>query len=142
MWNDFFNGEKDISFESKLKKYNPKLEFVYYKYVSENIDQFKNKKLIAFAGIGNPKNFFDFLMDNNLNVVKQISYPDHHDYSKKPGPSNWIKKNYGAELITTEKDYMRIDSDNRQNFNCIPIKVNLENPNFLKNFLRKKILWK
>ncbi len=50
------------------------------------------------------------------------------------------KKNYGAELITTEKDYMRIDSDNRQNFNCIPIKVNLENPNFLKNFLRKKIL--
>ena len=137
----FFNGEKDISFESKLKKYNPKLEFVYYKYVSENIDQFKNKKLIAFAGIGNPKNFFDFLMDNNLNVVKQISYPDHHDYSKKSlDHLIELKKNYGAELITTEKDYMRIDSDNRQNFNCIPIKVNLENPNFLKNFLKKKIL--
>jgi len=137
----FFNGKKDISFESKLKKYNPKLEFVYYKYVSENISELKNKKLIAFAGIGNPENFFDFLTSNNLNIVKQIKYPDHYDYSKKNlDYLIQLKKKYGAKLITTEKDYMRIDSYNRQNFNYVPIKVDLENPDFLKNILRKKIL--
>ena len=114
---------------------------MYYKYVSENISELKNKKLIAFAGIGNPENFFDFLTSNNLNIVKQIKYPDHYDYSKKNlDYLIQLKKKYGAKLITTEKDYMRIDSYNRQNFNYVPIKVDLENPDFLKNILRKKIL--
>ena len=50
-----------------------------------------------------------------------------------------LKKKYDARLITTEKDYLRIDSEHRQNFDYIPIKVSLENSNFLKNILRKKI---
>ena len=35
--------------------------------LSENIDNFKNKKVIGFAGIGNPKNFFDLLKENKIN---------------------------------------------------------------------------
>ena len=137
----FLNGKKDYDFEVKLKKYNPALQFVYYEYVAEDIDKLKNKKLIAFAGIGNPENFFNFLKKNNLNIVKEIKYPDHYDYSKKNLDYLInLKKRYGAQLITTEKDYMRIKSDDRQNFLCLPIKVNLESPDFLKNTIRKKIL--
>tara|TARA_B100000029_G_scaffold159867_1_gene155603 strand:- start:627 stop:1559 length:933 start_codon:yes stop_codon:yes gene_type:complete len=137
----FFNGKKDIDFETKLKKYNPKLKFVYYEYVSKNLNEFKNKKLIAFAGIGNPENFFDFLKKNNLNVIKEIKYPDHYNYSKKNlDHLVTLKKKYNARLITTEKDYMRIDSDYHQNFDFISIKTNLEDLNFLKNLIGKKIL--
>ena len=53
-----------------LKKYNKNLNFFYYNYKAENIDQFKNKKLIAFAGIGDPESFFHFLKYSHLNVVK------------------------------------------------------------------------
>ena len=117
------------------------MQFVYYEYVAEDIDKLKNKKLIAFAGIGNPENFFNFLKNNNLNIVKEIKYPDHYDYSKKNLDYLInLKKRYGAKLITTEKDYMRINSDDRQNFLYLPIKVNLESPDFLKNTIRKKIL--
>ena len=97
--------------------------------------------MIAFAGIGNPDNFFDFLKENNLNIIKEMKYPDHYSYSRKN--LNYLielKKKYAAKLITTEKDYMRIDSDYRQNFNYLPIEASLENSDFLKNFIRKKIL--
>ena len=137
----FFNGKKDLDFEKSLKKYNPKLEFFYYEYISKSLDEFKNKKLIAFAGIGNPVNFFDFLKKNNLNVVKEIKYPDHYSYSEKNLEFLIeLKKKYGARLITTEKDYLRIDSDYRQYFDHVPIKTNFENEEFLKNTLRKKVL--
>jgi tetraacyldisaccharide 4'-kinase len=48
------NGKKDVEFEQKLLKYNSKLIFFYYNYYAENLLDLKNKKLIAFAGIGNP----------------------------------------------------------------------------------------
>ena len=77
------NGKKDVEFEQKLLRYNSKLIFFYYNYYAKNLLDLKNKKLIAFAGIGNPKNFFDFLKLNQLNIVKEISYPDHYQYTEK-----------------------------------------------------------
>ena len=79
----FYNGTKDRIFEQKIKKHNPKIEFVYYKYEATNINEFKNKKLIALAGIGNPDNFFNFLEDYKLNIIKKLRYPDHYRFSKK-----------------------------------------------------------
>ena len=47
-----------------------------------NIDQFKNKKILAFAGIGNPINFFS-LLKLNLDLKKTLSYPDHFEFKKE-----------------------------------------------------------
>ena len=44
---------------------------------------FKNQKITVFAGIGNPINFFDLLKKNEINVLEQISFPDHYKYSTK-----------------------------------------------------------
>ena len=66
-------------------------------------------KLIAFAGIGNPENFFDLLKDHKLNIVETIKFPDHHQYSEKELENllSKIKEN-NTILLTTEKDYFRI----------------------------------
>ena len=45
------NGKKNLQFEDKLKIYNNKLEFFYFNYFIKNVNEFKNKKLIPFAGI-------------------------------------------------------------------------------------------
>ena len=55
------NGEKDELFEKKILNINKNLHIVYSNYSHKNLNKFRNKKLLAFAGIGNPKNFFKLL---------------------------------------------------------------------------------
>ena len=102
-------GDKNEQFERKALDVSNKIKIFYSKYLPLNINEFKNKKLFAFAGIGNPMNFFQLLRENNLDVQKVVPYPDHYEFSKKE-----IKKlvegskKKGFELVTTEKDYFRI----------------------------------
>tara|TARA_B100000929_G_scaffold102033_1_gene80626 strand:- start:6430 stop:7362 length:933 start_codon:yes stop_codon:yes gene_type:complete len=134
------NGKKDLEFEQKLKRYNSKLDFFYYDYCLKNIENFKNKKLIAFAGIGNPQNFFDFLKENHLNIVKEISYPDHYQYSEKDLENlNKLENLYKAKLITTEKDFLRINPFVRKKFDHIRIELKFENEESFKNKIKQLI---
>ncbi len=55
------NGDKNEKFESRILNINPNLEIFYSFYAPIDIDQFKNNKLLAIAGIGNPENFFHLL---------------------------------------------------------------------------------
>ena len=134
------NGSKDLDFETKLKKYNPKLKFLYYNYYTKSLENFKNKKLIAFAGIGNPKNFFDFLKMNHLNIVKEIEYPDHYEYNEKELDSlSKLEQQYRSKLITTEKDYFRINPVFQKRVYYVPVKVKIDEGGFeklIKNFIK------
>ena len=55
------NGEKDKNFEQKILKINNNIDIFYSHYSPVEIDKFKNKRLLAVAGIGNPENFFRLL---------------------------------------------------------------------------------
>ena len=108
------NGEKNLPFEKKIKHHSDTIKIYYSKYLPKNIEDFREKKLCAFAGIGNPDNFFKILKDNNLNVLKQISFPDHYIYKPKD-ISKLIKisEQYKLELITTEKDFHKVKNINK-----------------------------
>ena len=126
------NGEKNIEFELKLKKYNNELKFFYFNYNLKKFEEFKNRKLIAFAGIGNSINFFNTLKNNRLNVIKEITFPDHYDYSDND-LENLLKteSQNKAKLITTEKDFLRMNPLKRRRFGFVPINVNIINENNL-----------
>ena len=62
------NGEKNEEFEKEVKKVSREIEIFYSKYIAKNTNEFKNKKLFAFAGIGNPENFFNLLRRSDLNL--------------------------------------------------------------------------
>ena len=65
----------------------------------------KEQKLVAFAGIGYPKKFFDCL----TNVVVKRAYPDHYQYTDKDIKELLdLADKHGAKLITTEKDWVRL----------------------------------
>tara|TARA_B110000014_G_C20071046_1_gene558590 strand:- start:464 stop:1393 length:930 start_codon:yes stop_codon:yes gene_type:complete len=122
------NGEKNIKIEKKILKNNQLIKIFYTQYHTNDIIKFKNKKIISFAGIGNPDNFFDLLEVNNLNIIEQLSFPDHYNYSNIE-LENLIEKakNKGAILLTTEKDYFRIDKKYKSIVNCLKIKVKIKN---------------
>jgi len=136
----FINGKKNKDIEDKIFSKNEKIKIFYSNYKPKNIEEFKNKKIVAFAGIGNPENFFDLLLDNNLNIVETIKFPDHHKYSKKE-LENLLNKTKDNDfvLLTTEKDYFRIPKNYKKNIKCLKIKVEVENKNQFIEEIKKII---
>ena len=134
------NGKKNINIENKILKNNKLIKIFYSKYKPQNISDFKNRKIICFAGIGNPINFFDLLKKYEINVLEQKSFPDHHNYSKTE-LDILIKKaeENNATLLTTEKDYLRIEEKYRGNINCLKIKIEIENKNEFIEEIKKII---
>ncbi len=135
------NGNKDTKIENQIYKENKNTKIFYSKYKAEDIERFKEKKICAFAGIGNPSNFFELLKENNLSLVNTYSYPDHHDYSYIE-IENMIKKSNDCILVTTEKDYYRLAlSSILKSFNIEYLKIRLEiedKDNFIK-LIKEKI---
>ena len=134
------NGEKNRDIENKIFSKNKEIKIFYAKYRAQNINEFKNKKVIAFAGIGNPDNFFNLLKDNKIDIEEEIKFPDHHEYSEETLENliNKAKENNNI-LLTTEKDYFRISENYKQNINCLKIEVEIENRNQFIDQIKKII---
>ena len=134
------NGKKNTNIENEILKKNKDIKIFYTRYRAQNINEFVNKKVISFAGIGNPSNFFDLLKDNNVNILEEISFPDHHNYSNKELENlNNKAKEKNATLLTTEKDFFRIDENYRKNISQIKIRVEIENKNQFIEEIKKVI---
>ena len=136
----FINGDKNVEFENKIKKINKNIKIFYSKYKIINLDKLKNKKIIAFAGIGNPSNFFELLKEKNINVVKTYSFPDHHNYSNQE-LENIIKdsKEDSALIVTTEKDYSRMNEELKLICECVKVDLEIEKKNEFINLIKNKI---
>jgi len=136
----FINGEKNTDIENKIYNKNKKIKIYYTKYKPTNINEFKNKNILAFAGIGNPINFFNLLKKNNINIIEEKKFPDHHNYSEKELNDLINKaKEKNSILLTTEKDYFRINQKYKKNINFLRIKVEIENIDGFVEVLKKII---
>ena len=132
------NGKKNIKFEKKILLINKKLDVFYTNYKPINPKKFKGKKLMAIAGIGNPKNFFDLLIENGLNVKRSIPYPDHYNFKKDEIIEiiNQAKeKNY--TIVTTEKDLSRIENFKFSEIYSCNVKLEIENKSHLITLAKK-----
>ena len=134
------NGDKNAYIENKIFEKNREIKIFYTKYKPQNISEFNNKKIIAFAGIGNPENFFDLLKGNKMDLVEEIKFSDHHKYSERE-LENLINKTKedNTILVTTEKDYHRIAENYKKNINFLKIKVEIENRNQFIDEIKKII---
>ena len=126
------NGERNKIFEKKILKISNNIKIFYSKYTPTNIEQFKNKKLYAFAGIGNPDNFFELLSEYNLNVQKKISFPDHYNFTMNElEKMTEIASKNNFELITTEKDFYRIKDYNFKKIKYLKLNLIIKEKNKL-----------
>jgi tetraacyldisaccharide 4'-kinase len=132
------NGEKNLIFETKLKKINPDLKIFYSKYKLMNQEKLKNKNILAFAGIGNPENFFDLLIENRLSVKKTIAFPDHYNFKRNEileiiGQAK--ERNY--TVLTTEKDFFRIKNFEFSEINSCKINLVISEKLKLMSLIKK-----
>ena len=132
------NGNKNIEFEKKIKKVSNNIDIFYSKYLPINLEKFKNHNLLAFAGIGNPENFFDLLEENSLHLKKKISFPDHYSFTLKELKNliNFSLKN-NLKLITTEKDFFRIKHFQLPQIEYLEVKLEILNEDNFKQKIVK-----
>ena len=134
----FINGEKNKKIEEEIHYYNKEIKIYYSKYIPMKIEEFKNKKIIAFAGIGNPSNFFNLLEENNLNLLNKFKFPDHYNYKIKDLNklvSNAEESN--SILLTTEKDYFRINEDYKKKIKYVKVEMEIERKEDFVNLIKK-----
>ena len=132
------NGDKNLEFENKIKKtFKKEIKIFYSKYKIKNMENLQNKEIIAFAGIGNPSNFFDLLKENNLNLKKTYSFPDHHFYSQKDFDK--IIGDNVSKIVTTEKDYYRMNDEQKKNCYCVVVDLEIENKDEFINLIKSKL---
>ena len=138
----FLNGEKNNKkILSKFKSINKDLKIFEGKYKPLNLNKFNlKKKYLMFCGIGNPHEFEQTLIKYKFNVSKKIIFPDHHKFSN----IDLKKLNYNANrdnltLITTEKDFFRLNKAQRKNIKFLKIKLEIKNREKLKKILISKL---
>ncbi len=124
--------ETQVEFKDKYKSFA--------KYKLEENHPLLQKKIIAFAGLGFNKKFFDQLGNYGFKIVKTIDYPDHHQYSLEDIYSLLEEANsLDAHLITTEKDHIRIPNDFKKSINFIKGQIIVNNEADLIKEIQKNI---
>ncbi len=67
------------------------------------------QRVYAFAGLGLPQKFYTSLSSAGAEVVGTASFPDHHAYTEREiRQLQRAAERRGAQLVTTEKDFVRL----------------------------------
>ncbi len=110
--------------------------------IPENKAPDKDKEYVAFCGLGYPDKFFNTLQTQGYKILSSHPYPDHHLYNEADlAFLTGLAKESNTQLITTEKDYVKIPKPYRSMVSMLPIEIVWKDESaitaFLKNTLSK-----
>ena len=103
------------------------------------VAQLRGKRVLAFAGIGNPTRFFNTLRASGIDVAGQRAFADHHAYSQSQIESLIAEAGRdGLTLVTTEKDLARL-RDWSQQIVAFPVTLEFDNAALLRKFVADRL---
>ena len=87
-----------------------------------------------FSGIGHPESFKQILINNGINVKKELVFPDHHEYSKHDIDQILLEaKKNNLKVLTTEKDFVKISKNQTDEIQSLEIDLEIfEEKNLIK----------
>ena len=110
----FLNGnlENLETIKKEIVTIHSKANIYIGQYKILNIDEINlSDNYFAFSGIGNHKTFLSTLKEHKINVMEDLEFPDHYEYTNKDlDKIITSSKKFNSKIITTEKDYLRIDN--------------------------------
>ena len=121
-----------------IEKHNKRIKIFITDYKVSKFSKFnRSKKYLIYSGIGNPHSFAKILKQNKVKIVDKIIFPDHHSYSNQD--FNFIlnkAKQKNAEIITTEKDYVKVPKKLQKKIKFLKINLTIHNEKKLIKFLK------
>jgi tetraacyldisaccharide 4'-kinase len=95
---------------------------------------FAGRRVFAFAGIGRPEKFAASLKESGAIVTGAKFFPDHHAYGDAEIAR--LRTLAGdAALVTTEKDFVRLDAAQRRGIAVLPVTAMFDQPQLLDRIL-------
>ncbi len=122
------------SFEKKLSSYNVPIFQAFTE--PKDLKKFKNKEVIAFAGIGNPQKFYDTLNGEGVKIKQSLEFPDHYEYSDSDF-EKILSASGNMPILTTSKDYVKIPAKYRKKITPVEIDLKIENEKSLLDVILK-----
>jgi len=110
-----------------------------------SVASLRGKRVLAFAGIGDPARFFNTLRRCGIEVARERNFPDHHPFSKQEIDGLIADAGRdGLTLVTTEKDLARLRSAGGLPVfarDIVPFKVTLafDDPAQLRKFITERL---
>jgi len=137
----FLNGNSSNfeKIEKQIKNINLDIKIFKTFYRILDIQKYNlDTKYLIFSGIGDPFSFKDILVENKFNVIREMIFPDHHDYSLDDLEKILnIAKNKNLKIITTEKDFMKIPEEFKKEINFLTIDLVIQNEKKLIELITK-----
>jgi tetraacyldisaccharide 4'-kinase len=110
-----------------------------------SVERLGGKRVLAFAGIGDPQRFFRTLRGCGIEVVRERVFADHHPFS--PGEVETLRAEAvrdGLTLVTTEKDLVRLHggagvSDGAHSILAFAVTLEFEDDSRLRKFVTDRL---
>jgi tetraacyldisaccharide 4'-kinase len=105
----------------------------------------RGKRVLAFAGIGDPQRFFRTLRANGIEIVRERAFADHHPFSEGEIETLIMEaKRDGLTLVTTEKDLARLRSAGglphwAQDIVSFPVRLEFDSAVELRRFVSERL---
>ncbi len=97
-------------------------------------------RYFAFAGIGRPEKFFASLKAADVDLAGSLAFPDHHRYAAEDlARLRREAEAVGAQLITTEKDLVRLSLEERDGIAVFPVSLVWDDPAALDRLIERAL---
>lgn len=107
----------------------------------KNLDWISGREVFAFCGIGQPESFLRSLRDLHASIGGNLVFPDHYRLSDRDITAIIDgAKACGAEaIITTEKDFARLDGAPIPDLHTLVIKLEIEDSSHFAQYIANRI---
>jgi len=112
----------------------------------DTVAALRGRKVLAFAGIGDPEKFFATLTEAGIAAAERVSFADHHRYTAADARALLARADAdNLMLLTTEKDLVRLAGKRRRvaalaaRTNPLPVRLVIEEADAFRAMILKAL---